>query len=104
MCQNTQYGKMKLIMKEQRQFDKQHLRQREITSIKIVLQETICFKRWTSQPSLQTANMGRTVKIQSSDHLSYCWRENMLSLLQNVIILYLLMLNYDTNPHVQNNT
>lgn len=67
---------MKLIMKEQRQFDKQHLRQREITSIKIILQETICFKRWTSQPSLQTANMGRTVKIQSSDHLSYCLRKH----------------------------
>lgn len=104
MCQNTQYGKNKLIIKEPRQFDAQHLRQREITSTKIVLPETICFKRRTSQPFIQTADKGRTFKIPSSDHLSYCWREKILSLLQNFIISYLpLINNVQTHMH-KNNT
>lgn len=64
---------MKLIMKEPRQFDAQHLRQRETISTKIILQENVSNDGLVKH-SLQTANKGRTVKIPSSDHLSYCWR------------------------------
>lgn len=54
--------------------------------------------------SLQTADKGRTFKIPSSDHLSYCWREKILSLLQNFIISYLpLINNVQTHMH-KNNT
>lgn len=66
---------MKLIMKEAMQFNAQHLRPREIAPAKIVLLKNIYFKRRTSQPSLQITNKGRTAKIPSSDHFSYCWRE-----------------------------